>query len=214
MRTICYIDGFNLYYGLKDAGLDRCKWLDIRGLALSLVRKPFVLHYTKYFTARIRGPHPKDPPAKGAAREASRVRQTIYLEALSTLPRTAIYEGHFLLKRDHCRVCNADFLRPEEKKTDVQIATQLVTDAFLNRFDSAVIVSGDTDLVPPIQSVREHFPQKKIVVAFPPERHNVALEVVANAWMDIWKKTIARCQLPDPVTKSDGVALHCPAEWR
>jgi hypothetical protein len=27
-RIIVYVDGFNLYFGMKEAGFDNCKWLD------------------------------------------------------------------------------------------------------------------------------------------------------------------------------------------
>ena len=32
-RVIVYIDGFNLYYGLRAAGLQRYYWLDLRRFA-------------------------------------------------------------------------------------------------------------------------------------------------------------------------------------
>src|SRR5262245_50602909 len=135
-RTICYVDGFNLYYGLRDGGLRDCYWLNVRELAARLVRPPFVLAATKYFTASVSGGRDGDTPEKAAQREGSRVRQAEFLEALGTLRHLEIFEGHFLLKRDHCRACKRDFTRPEEKMTDVRIATEMVADAFLNRFDS------------------------------------------------------------------------------
>jgi uncharacterized LabA/DUF88 family protein len=212
-RTIVYIDGFNLYYGLRDAGLRPYYWLDLRKLALRLVRSPFVLDQVKYFTARISGAHPDDTPARAKDREASRLRQVAFLEAVATLPRLDIFEGHFLLKRDYCRSCRRDFFRAEEKMTDVQLATQFVADAFLDRFDSAVIVSADSDLVPPIGCVQAHFPNKRILVAFPPERSSGDLKRAAN-WISIWPSSIKQCQMPDSITKADGVVLKRPNEWR
>lgn len=114
-RTICYVDGFNLYYGIRDSGLTHCKWLDVRKMAMSLVRLPFVLTQTKYFTARISGAHPGDSEGKARLRELSRKRQVVYLEALDTIKFLDVYEGTYYLKRDYCRSCNADFMRPEEK---------------------------------------------------------------------------------------------------
>jgi len=213
-RTIVYVDGFNLYYGLKDAGLTRLKWLNVHTMAASLVRLPFVLSQTKYFTARVAGAHPGDSQEKAARREAGRRRQAVYLEALETVRCLAIYEGTYYLKRDHCRSCNADFVRPEEKMTDTNIATELVTDAFLNRYDCAVVVSGDSDLVPPIRTVKQHFPAKRLTVAFPPCRQSSHLRQIADAALQVWPRTLERSLLPLEIVKRDGTILRCPTEWQ
>lgn len=84
-RTICYIDGFNLYYGIREIGRRDCYWLDVRAMARQLLAKEQVLSGTKYFTARVSGPRPGDTPEKAAEREASRRRQGVFLEALDTL---------------------------------------------------------------------------------------------------------------------------------
>lgn len=199
---------------MKQGGLRDCYWLDIQKLANALVRPPFQLQRTKYFTARIAGACPGDTPSKQVEREASRRRQQVFLEAIETLRFFDVIEGHFLLKREHCRACNADVMRPEEKMTDVRIATELLTDAFLHRFDSALIISGDSDLVPPIEAVKLHFPNKSIVVAFPPGRSSSDLAQAADVVMNIWPKTLRKCQLPETVVKRDGSALSRPIEWQ
>lgn len=213
-RTICYVDGFNLYYGLREAGLRDCYWLNVRELASKLVRPPFVLSRTKYFTARVAGAHPHDTPDQAAEREAGRLRQVKFLDALGTLAAFDIIEGHYLLKRVHCRACNAEFRSPEEKMTDVRIATELLTDAFLGRYDSAIIISADADLVPPIQAVKSHFPEKRIVVAFPPRRKSYHLARAADATIDIWPRVLARCQLPAEMRLQNGAVLSRPEEWQ
>lgn len=215
MRTIVYVDGFNLYFGLRQHGNRRYYWLDVRRMAEHIVRPPdFELVETKYFTARVAGARPEDTPEKGAEREASRLRQQVYLEALDTLAALRVYEGHFLLKRDYCRCCGKQFHRSEEKMTDVQIATEMMEDAFLGRFDSAVVVSGDGDLVPPIRTILRHFPQKRILVAFPPHRRSLSLTTAASDWIDIWPRTFDKSQLPEELKNRSGITLNRPAEWR
>jgi NYN domain-containing protein len=86
--------------------------------------------------------------------------------------------------------------------TDVQIATQLLADAFLDRFDSAVVISADSDLIPPIRAVMTHFPHQQILVAFPPERTSLNLRSACNS-IQIWPRTVPKCLLPDPV-RNDG----------
>ena len=57
MKTIVYVDGFNLYYGaVKDTPY---KWLDINKLCQLLLPK-HTIHQIKYFTARVVA-RPSDP---------------------------------------------------------------------------------------------------------------------------------------------------------
>ena len=52
-RVIAYIDGFNLYYGLKSSGWRRYYWLNIQRLVQNLLKPNQRLILTKYFTSRI-----------------------------------------------------------------------------------------------------------------------------------------------------------------
>jgi len=45
--------------------------------------------------------------------------------------------------------------KAEEKGSDVNLASHLVRDAFMNLFDVAVVVTNDTDLIEPIKIVRD-----------------------------------------------------------
>lgn len=98
--------------------------------------------------------------------------------------------------------------------TDVRIATELLTDAFLGRLDAAIIVSGDSDLSPPIQAVKLHHPQIQVTVAFPPMRFSSELARIADVTKHIWPRTLEKYQMPDTVTKRDGTVLSRPAQWR
>lgn len=98
--------------------------------------------------------------------------------------------------------------------TDVNIAVELMTDAFQDRFDTALIVSGDSDLTGLVLAVRQLFPAKAIVVAFPPARHSVRLRQAAVASFTIGRKKLADSQFPNQVTKHDGTLLHRPERWK
>ena len=52
-RVIVYKDGFNLYFGMVDAGIDNCKWLNIKSLIDSYITHIQELIEIKYFTSRI-----------------------------------------------------------------------------------------------------------------------------------------------------------------
>ena len=49
----------------------------------------------------------------------------------------------------------ARVIKTEEKGSDVNLATHLLHDAHMGRFEVAVVVSNDSDLLEPIKIVRE-----------------------------------------------------------
>lgn len=52
-RVVAYIDGFNLYFGMRDAGFDQCRWLNIYSLVSNLLKPNQTLVGVKYFTSRV-----------------------------------------------------------------------------------------------------------------------------------------------------------------
>ena len=90
-KVIVYIDGFNLYFALKEKNWQGFMWLDLVALAKSLAGPDRDLVRANYFTARI-----NQPPDKKA-------RQTSYLDALATLPDLDIHEGDY---KEHSVICN------------------------------------------------------------------------------------------------------------
>lgn len=201
-RVITYIDGYNLYYGLRSKRWQKFYWLNLHTLSTNLLKPWQTLVATKYFTTKVDGPPDK------------RKRQTTYLEALETLPNFSIMYGHFLAERITCRKCGHSYMTYHEKMTDVNIALELVADAFDDHFDTALLISADSDLVGPVKRVKKRFPQKRIIVVFPPKRHSVALEDVADACLHLYRAVLAKSLFPDEVVKSDGFILRRPAPWR
>ena len=51
-------------------------------------------------------------------------------------------------------------IKTEEKGSDVNLATHLLHDAHMGRFDIAVVVSNDSDLLEPIKIVRGQLGKK------------------------------------------------------
>jgi len=97
--------------------------------------------------------------------------------------------------------------------TDVNIATQMLIGAYQDQFDMAMLISGDSDLVPPIRQIHELFPRKRVFVAFPPKRHNQSVALVAKGSMLIGRKKLAESQFDEAVIKKDGYTLHKPVDW-
>jgi uncharacterized LabA/DUF88 family protein len=56
-----------------------------------------------------------------------------------------------------------------------------MSDAYEDRFDVAMLISGDSDLTGPVEAIRKIYPQKKIIIAFPPNRISIQLKQIANA---------------------------------
>lgn len=203
-RVIAYVDGFNLYFGLKQSGFKRYYWLDVALLAHHLLKPGQQLVATHYFTARIRD---------NGRNAADQKRQNDYLEALALRDAKCQF-GHYLEKTRECRKCHASWQDYEEKMTDVNIAVQMLADAFDDTFDIALVLSGDSDLTTPICRIRERFSEKRIIVAFPPGRQSSELKRRANGYLTIGEDKLRASQLPDQLTKPDGFTLQRPAHWR
>jgi len=201
-RVIVYVDGFNLYFGLRDSNLKRLYWLNIKLLAQNLLRENQKLIVTKYFTARI-----SSPPDK-------RKRQSTFLEALETLSEFEIFYGHYLSKNITCRNCGQCWQSFEEKMTDVNIATQMLIDSFEDRFDTALLISADSDLHMPIDRIKKMFPAKRIIVFFPPNRFSANLKRAADVQLSLGHGLLSKSQFPDKVAKANGYVLQRPSQWR
>jgi len=208
-RTIVYIDGLNLYYGAVRR--TPYKWLNLE-LLFRRLRPHDDLKQIYYFTALV------EHREKAA-------RQMQYLKALDTRPLVKAVIGRFKMKKVKCGIekCRYDGLRyfevPEEKRTDVSIATQMLDDAFLDQADNLILVSGDSDLVPAIDRIRERFPEKEIIVYIPaPSKGHVRaaaveLRAAAHKARELPMILIKRCQFPVKVAGRDGKVIAKPAEW-
>lgn len=200
-RVISYIDGFNLYFGLKRRNWKRYYWLNIIKLSNNLLTKDQTLIKTKYFTSRI-----ASPPDKVK-------RQNTFIEALSTLDKLKIFYGKYQNNTQECTRCGNIWPAPNEKMTDVNISVELLSDAFQDKFDTALLISGDSDLTGPIKKIHELFPSKRVVIAFPPETFSFELSKTADAYFVIGRKKLAASVFDEEITKKDGFILKRPSRW-
>jgi hypothetical protein len=114
--VVAYVDGFNLYHGLRARYGRRYLWLDLQALVTRLLKPAQRLVAVRYFTASVRN----DPLALA--------RQSAYLGALGTFTGVEIVLGRFQEKNQTCRKCGATWRTYEEKETDVSIAVSLLED--------------------------------------------------------------------------------------
>lgn len=170
MRTNVYVDGFNLYYGALRNTPHR--WVNLH-LLCQLLLPTNTIQEIKYFTALVAA-RPNDPNQP--------VRQQLYLRALATLPTVSVHLGHFLTHEVTMPLAMAPgqpqqyvrVVKTEEKGSDVNLATHLLHDAHLNRFDIAVVISNDSDLLAPIKIVRQQL-GKQVGVLNPQKRPSRAI---------------------------------------
>ena len=123
-------------------------------------------------------------------------------------------KGRFQEKIIECRKYNSSRVSYEEKETDVSIAVTIVEDAASDRYDTALIVSGDSDLCPAIISARRLRPNARFVTVFPPARRSDKLKKLANGYFTISEANLRSNLLPDVVTTDSGEQLYRPPTWR
>jgi hypothetical protein len=219
-RTITYIDGFNLYHGLREKMWGKYLWLDLKKFSQAIIPEGNVLIKTKYFTSRIKAF--LDDPEKP-------IRQSKYIDAISTLSSDVMIQwGIYQVYPSHCRYCNNDvyclncekpYIKPNEKKTDVNIATAMLVDAFKNRCDTQVLISGDADYENTLIEIRRLFPKKELIVAFPPKRKNNKLlgNNKCTDWFVIGEDAFKNSQFPDVIEyttkKGIQVVIKKPETW-
>ncbi len=170
----------------------------------------------KYFTARVNY-DPAEPTAQ--------MRQSIYLSALAAYrPELCTIEGYYKrfrarypFAKEPCKSCNkvsaATVWKTEEKRSDVNIASQMFIDHMEKNFDCIVLVSGDTDLIAPLHYLKKRT-GKSVIVFNPHERPSEELRAVSTYYKHIPRDLPAKCQLPDVIpVGTHGRTIHRPAAW-
>lgn len=192
-----------MYYGCcRPFGI---RWINL-DLLCNLLLKNHNVEKIKYFTAKVSGKHDPSKP----------VRQLTYWRALRTLPNVDIIEGSFLQKRIGIQVTPDVAIKAkvmEEKSTDVNIATHLINDAHLGKFDVAAVITNDSDLVRPVEMVKNEI-KKRIGIINPCRK---ASKVLSAPNVSDFQRQIRRGVLKNsvfPVTLADAKGSFTrPADW-
>jgi len=96
----------------------------------------------------------------------------------------------------------------------VNIATEILVDAYQDSFDTAFLISGDSDLVPPLRHLTALFPAKRVLVLFPPERFSNDLKQAAATSLVLGEAHLRAAQFPAVITPtSGGPPITKPAHW-
>lgn len=201
-KVMFFFDGFNVYHSLKEVPqYKKYKWLDLHALSKLFVTKKEVISEVYYFTAYA------------TWLPDSMKRHKILVKALEGAGVKVIL-GEFKNKDKFCRNCKTWFRTKEEKQTDVNIASYLFREAFLDRYDKAILVTVDSDLVPAIELVKKTFPGKEMVLLTPIRRNSYALQKICDYRMKIKEKHLIASQFPDIIPLQNGKELLRPPEWQ
>lgn len=205
MKINIYIDGFNLYYGaVKNTPY---KWLDV-GKMCKLLFPHDTVNKIKYFSARVSA-RPSDPDQP--------IRQATYWRALKTIPNLEIIEGSFLVKEITMPLANtnpqayARVIKTEEKGSDVNLAAHLLSDGYKKDYETAAMITNDSDLVEPMRIVKVELGLPVGVVN--PQRYpSFVLRRQASFMKQIRSGVLQASQFPPTLTDKNGT-FHKPAAW-
>jgi uncharacterized LabA/DUF88 family protein len=222
-----YIDGFNLYYGRLHHQTQyvneirrKLRWLNPDKLVRLFIKdKTAEIKSICFFTADITALYVGD---KGPS------RQQEYYRALSTLDNLSIIKGRFsknhtLMPVYPLEVCERDgnfsvkkqsVLKTAEKRSDVNLASHLLFDACQNKFDLAIIITNDSDLLEPIKLVRRL--NKEFLILSPHLKycHDFVMNFHKSSMRKISQSDIEKSQFDDVIVDAAGeVKATRPRKW-
>jgi len=203
-KVLFLVDGFNVYHALKEKQkYRRYKWVDYSALAKCFVTRNDEIVDVILFTAYV--PWNAD----------KKLRHKKLTQALES-KGVKIVLGKFKPMTRRCRICNRIYHTHEEKHTDVNIAIYLFQYAMNDDYDTAMIVTADSDLVPAVRAVKRNFPRKKIVLITPVGRSSRELQKLCDFRMKMKKKHLETSQFPDIVIidTTKKITVQRPASWR
>jgi uncharacterized LabA/DUF88 family protein len=139
-------------------------------------------------------------------------RHKVFLTALK-LKGVKVILGQFQKVEKRCRKCHQQYHTFEEKKTDVNIAVEILKAAVRDEFDTAIIMSGDSDLVPVIEAIKTLFPAKRVGVIIPINGKAALLKQVCDFHMKMKEKHLKASLFPDEIDFGSGIKLLRPPSW-
>jgi uncharacterized LabA/DUF88 family protein len=210
-RVIAYIDGFNLFYSsLKGTPY---KWLDLWSMCVSLLKPDQELIAVKYFSAKVSAFSDKD---------RKDTRQQLYLDALSQNKKIKIMLGYYSVHPMKMpiaedwrkgKINTIEVMKTEEKGTDVNLAVELVSDAYQDNFDIAMLFSNDSDMAYSVQ-ISRGICKKKIGLYI--DRKALTTQVLKKNMCFIkhlGPSVFANNQMPDEITTPTGCIIKKPKGW-
>jgi uncharacterized LabA/DUF88 family protein len=217
LRTIVYIDGFNLYYRMLKKS--KFKWLNLHALCQSVMPSSQQIVAVNYYTARVSGRIDPRAPA----------RQQAYFNALNTLPTLSIHQGRFQVHDTDMFLATPLEFRPsvtsiiptpkfakvvktEEKGSDVNLGVHIVRDGFQKKYDHAVVLTNDTDLEEPLRIVQNDL-GLPVTLLSPVAKPAASLVKQCSGIIHLTQGHLRASQFPATFQNSAGKTISKPATW-
>ncbi len=223
-KAALYIDGFNFYYGVRNHfkpekekrgfSMSGLVWCDFRALVERHFLDPDTkLGLIRYFTA---------PVTEGVeASRDERARYELWLRAARSIPGLKPVFGYYRTPPQGLR---------EEKETDVNIAVEMLLDGVAGCFDTAYLLSGDTDQIPAVAAAAFRLGrQHRVRVLVPPLQSTESWQRAYLNYMQQMKKRFEFQQqelrqvdvrpltedvLANSLLRYDLPDAPCPPYWR
>lgn len=209
MRAFAYVDGYNLYYGLRKLCGDSrepWRWLDLARWIDSQSPLDFEVTQVRYFTAHVK---------PGGGSKAN--RQARYLRALKA-HGVSIQTGKYKVQDSEWPLRDKPSHRVwvtqiEEKQSDVNLASRMLLDCLVEDDppEAVILVSNDSDLVYPVRVLGKRGVPLGVLNPHP-ERPGGELKHYAS-WYRLAKASKVRgAQYPATLTDGDG-SFSGPERW-
>lgn len=225
-----YIDGFNLYHVLlknikkwSKPWESELKWCNLRSLIESYLEDNHEIWKIYFFTADSWIKKTKD-------------KWLIYQEALNNtwidiikwkynnVTKTFIDKMKVIMLKMWFDIWKDDIQKYypkrlkyktyEEKRTDVNIAVKIVEDAFLWKYDNAIIMSWDSDIIPSIETVKRNFKDKKFTTLWINWTKWQLIKKFCDDHKVIWYKKMKEHKFKDTIKLKNWKSISIPQEWK
>jgi len=229
-RVNVYIDWFNVYHVLKnhinkknDSWEAELKWCNLRNLAESYLKENEELWNVYFFTADswIKETKKRWINYQKALNEHN---ITIIKGKYNSITKTFINKMKVLFFLLGIDIWNQDekiyipkrltYRTYEEKRTDVNIAIKILEDAFLWKYDRAIIMSWDSDIVPSIESVKKNFPEKLFTTLWITGTKWQLIKNRCDSHEIVWYKRMKKHRFDYEIKTSKWEVLSIPEKWK
>jgi hypothetical protein len=201
-RAALYVDGFNFYHAVNDLAEPHLKWVNLAALGRLIIPRDSSLARVVYCSAY----YPDDDKKRWRHRQFVMAQQRLNAHWV---------EGHYVHEPKECNSCGDQWRQPAEKQGDINVAIHLINDAWLDRYDHAYLLSGDSDQAATARLFKSQFPDKKLTAVTPPGRpHSKHITAYTARSIALTRDHIAKCLLPAVLLDQiEGKHIRRPVEY-
>lgn len=143
-KVAVYFDGSNFYYKLRELEIPNITHFDYGKFSEWLARDREIIS-KRYYVGTVRASNDNEKGQK-----LRKEQQRLFSHLTSA-------DQNFIVKQGYIMNNDGSY---HEKGVDVKIAVDLLVGAYENIYDTAILISSDTDLIPAIQKIK--FMGKKV----------------------------------------------------